>query len=528
MFKMKTEIDLIVFNGNIITLNEQLPQVEALAIDQGKILALGKNEEIKSKFPFAKDEIDLKGKFLCPGFNDTHTHLLAVAAKFQDVLLQDVTSPKEALEKISQRVKQTPTGKWIFGEGWDESNWDEKRYLTLDELDKIAPENPCFIRRVCGHLTVVNTRALVELEISLDDPDLEFDHSLGKPTGVLTETLNNRVGSSPKLQKTQEDFDLAVKTACEYAHSLGVTSITDNLTIQQVKAYIKAWKKNELSVRVYMNIPFPEFDHYLATGLKTGFGNEILRLGGVKNFTDGSLGARTAKLKEAYFDDPLTRGSFYTEKAFFSETIKKAINNDWQTANHAIGDEAIEMVISVFEEINDVLLITKGRHRIEHAEYLTDDLLKRANKLGLILSMQPNFPGRWGRPNQLYEYRLGSERYRLLNRFRTIIDSKARLCFGSDNMPMNPIFGIWSVVTHPIDDIKISIDEALYYFTLGAAFSSFEESIKGSIEVGKVADLVVLDKDLYKIDPDAIKDVQVHMTFFNGKIVYKKATNFID
>ncbi|HUT79679.1 MAG TPA: amidohydrolase [Candidatus Bathyarchaeia archaeon] len=519
---MKTDIDLVLINGNIVTMNGQQPRVEALAIDQGIIVALGKNIEINSRFPQSKKVIDLNGKFLCPGFNDTHTHLLAVAAKFQDVLLQDVTSPKEALEKISERVKETPIGKWIIGEGWDESNWDDKRYLTLDELDKIAPENPCFIRRVCGHLTVVNTRALEEFEIPLNDPDLEYDHKINKPTGVLTEALNNRVGASPKLQKTQEDYDLTVKSACEYAHSLGVTSITDNLSIHQIKAYINAWKKNDLSIRVYMNIPFTEFDHYLATGLKTGFGDEILRLGGVKNFTDGSLGARTAKLKESYFDDPTTRGKFYIEKEIFFETIKKAIENDWQTANHAIGEEAIDMVIAVFEELNDNSLIAKGRHRIEHAEYLTDDLLERANKLGLILSMQPNFPGRWGRPEQLYEIRLGSERYKLLNRFRTIIDSKAKLCFGSDNMPMSPIFGIWSVVTHPIDEIKISIDEALYYFTLGAAYSSFEEKIKGSLEVGKVADLVVLDKDLYKIDPDAIKDVQVFMTFFNGQLVYEK------
>ncbi|MHA1221463.1 MAG: amidohydrolase, partial [Candidatus Heimdallarchaeota archaeon] len=417
-------------------------------------------------------------------------------------------------------------GKWIFGERWDESNWDEKRYITLDELDNIAPENPCFIRRVCGHLASLNTLALEELEILLDDPDLEKDSDTGKPTGVITEALmthiSNSETASAKLEKTQEDLDKAIKVACEFANSLGVTSIADNLPITSVMAYMKAWENNDLTIRVLMNIPRGSFKHYIASGLKTGFGDPILRLGGVKLFTDGSIGARTAALKVPYYDDPTTDGQYYIDKDVFYETIKLAIDNDWQTANHAIGDRAIDMVLTSFEKIGNPTLVAKGRHRIEHAEYLTDDLLERANKLGIILSMQPNFPGRWGRPGQLYEIRLGSERYKLLNNFRKILDSKAKVCFGSDNMPMNPLLGIWSIVTHQIDEINISIDEAIYHFTLGAAFSSWEEDIKGSIEVGKVADIVVLEKNLYEIDPDDIKDVKVSMTFFDGKLVYKK------
>ncbi len=518
---MTNEIDLVVKNAFIVTMNKKQPQAEALVVNGGKIIAVGSNSEISKKYPKAKKILDLKGKFLCPGFNDTHTHLLSMASKAKDVSLDKVQSPKEALEKIEERVKVTPKGKWIFGDRWDESNWEEKRYLTLAELDEIAPANPLYIRRVCGHMAVVNSLGLKELEISWDEPDLEIDQETKKPTGVIASPLSHRVANNPKLKKTQDDFDEAIPIANELANSLGITSITDNLPIMCVKSYISARIKNQLTVRVNMNVPQDSFDHYLEAGLKSGFGDEILKLGGVKIFTDGSLGARTAKLYEPYFDDSSTSGDFYIEKEVLFETYQKAIDNNWQLVTHAIGDEAIDMVLDAFERINKPEIIAIGRHRIEHAEYLLDEKLARANKLGIVLSMQPNFPGRWGRPGQLYEIRLGPEKYKLLNNFRKIIDSKARLSFGSDNMPISPLFGIWSVVTHPIDDIKITVEEAIYHYTLAAAYSSFEEKIKGSLEVGKLADFVVLEKNLYQIEPDAIKDVQVLMTFLGGEIVYE-------
>ncbi len=516
------EIDLLITNGKIVTMNNKEPVVEAVAVNNGKIIAVGKTRLLLDDFPKSKKVIDLKGKFLCSAFNDTHTHLIAMSAKFQDVDLAEVKSPEEALEKIAERVKTTPKGKWIFAERWDESNWTDKRYLTLDELDKIASNNPCFARRVCGHLVAVNSLALQELGVNWDDSDLDLDQTTKKPIGIITDALIDRLADSPKLKKSQEEYNEAVKLACSFAHSLGVTSVTDNLSLKGFKAYLNAWKKEKLSIRIYVNIPRLSFDNYLETGLLTGYGDSILRIGGVKIFTDGSLGARTAALKEPYFDDSKVKGGFYIDKDEFNETIEIAVNNNWQTATHAIGDEAIDWILEAFERLDDISQVQAGRHRIEHAEYLHKDQLDRVNKLGLILSMQPNFPGRWGKQGQLYETRLGPERYKLLNNFRMIIDSKAKLCFGSDNMPMSPIFGIWSVAAHPIENIKITVEEALYHFTLGAAFSSFEEDIKGSIEVGKVADFVVLDKDILSINPEEIKDTNVLMTFFNGKIVYEK------
>jgi predicted amidohydrolase YtcJ len=519
---MVKEIDLVVKNAFIVTMNKIQPQAEAIAVHDGKIIAVGDSSEISKQYPKAKKIVDAKGKFLCPGFIDAHTHLLYAAARSKDVVLAKVKSPKEALEKIEAKVKATPKGKWIFGNQWDESNWDDKRYLTLSELDEIAPDNPLCITRICGHMFVTNTQGLKELGVSWEEPDLEIDQETKKPTGVIQSPLSHRVWENPKLHKTQKDLYKAIPTANEMANSQGITSVADNLPIISVKSYVMAHKKHELTVRVRMNIPRDSFDHYLETGLKSGFGDGILKLGGVKIFTDGSLGARTAKLTEAYFDDSSIKGDFYIGKEVLQETVQKAIENDWQTVIHAIGDEAIELVLETFEKIGKPEVISKGRHRIEHAEYLLDRHLARANKLGIVLSMQPNFPGRWGRPGQLYEIRLGSERYKLLNNFRKIIDSKAKLSFGSDGMPLGPLYGIWSVVTHPIDDIKITVEEAIYHYTLEAAFSSFEETIKGSLEVGKLADFVILDMNLYQIDSEAIKDVQVLMTFLGGKIVYER------
>ncbi len=517
---MFSQIDLLIINGNIVTQNSKQPRAEAIAVQNGMILAVGSTKGLKEKFSKVKRILDLKGRFLCPGFNDTHTHILAISATFKDVMLNKVKSPKEALEEILLKVSKTPSGNWIFGERWDESNWDDKRYLTLDELDAIAPKNPCYIRRVCGHLIAVNSLALEELGIAKDDPDLDLDPVTKRPLGILTDTLIDRIATSPKLKKPQEQLDEAVKTACEFANSLGVTSVTDNLSVRSVKSYISAWKRNELTIRVYMNVPRLRFNNYINTGIKTGFGDDILRIGGVKIFTDGSIGARTAALKEPYFDDTTTKGGFYIEEKVFHETVRTQIEKDWQTARHSIGAEAIACVLKAVEKINNPELVRKGRHRIEHAEYLLDEQLKKVNDLGLVLSMQPNFPGRWGQPGQLYETKLGPERYKLLNRFRKIIDEKTKLCFGSDNMPLDPLLGIWSVAAHPIDAIRISAEEALYYFTLGAAYSSFEEKIKGSIEIGKLADFVILDQDILNIDPMKIKETKVLGTIFNGKLVF--------
>lgn len=516
------DVDLLIINGNIATMDKNNPKSEAIAIRDGRIFAVGNTKEIKEKYT-SKEIIDLQGKFMCPGFNDAHTHLLAVGASLVDVQLQDVKSPKEAIDRIKAKAEKTKEGNWIFGRGWDETNWDEKRYLTLDELDAIAPNNPCFIRRVCGHLAAINSLALKELEIKLDDPDLEVNPKTKKPLGILTFKLMDRIRDSEKLKKTQEEFNESVKAASEFANSLGITSVADNLDIKCVKGYIKGSKNGDLTVRVNMNIPRDKFTNYLEVNFESGFGDNLLRLGGVKIFTDGSIGARTAKLSEPYFDDPTAKGIHYIDEKIFKDTVKLAIENDWQTAIHAIGDEAINLILEAFEVINDPELVRKGRHRIEHAEYLLDEQLTRVNKLGIILSMQPNFPGRWGKPGQLYEIRLGPERYKLLNNFRKILDSGALVAFGSDCMPMNPIFGIWSVAAHPIDAIKITAEEALYHYTLGAAYSSFEEEIKGSIEIGKLADFVVLDEDILSIDSEKIKDVNVEMTIFNGKLVYQKS-----
>ncbi|NHJ47621.1 MAG: amidohydrolase [Asgard group archaeon] len=520
---MIESVDLILHNGYIKTIDSNNPIVEAIVIKDGMIVDTGSSKEIIKKYSKYKKVIDLKGKFVCPGFNDTHTHILSMCVTELDVLLDKVSSPQEALDRIKERVDKSPKGKWIIGARWDESNWSEKRYLTLKELDEIAPDNPCYITRVCGHMSIANTLGLKELEVPLDDPDLGKDPQTGEVLGILNVEAKSRISEEnwEKLKKTQEEIDNTIPLVCKTAHSLGITSATDNLPIQNVKAYMKAWKNGDLKLRLYMNIPRDSFDHYLESGIKTGFGDKILRLGGVKNFTDGSIGARTAALNEAYFDDTSTKGVYYIDKEVFFQTIEKAVKNNWQSANHAIGDRAIEMVLEAFERIGDNELVSKGRHRIEHAEYLTDDQLKRVNKLGLVLSMQPNFPGRWGKPGQLYEIRLGSKRYKLLNNFKTILASKAKVCFGSDGMPMSPLFGIWSVVTHPIENIKISLDEALYHYTLGAAYASFEENIKGSIEIGKVADLVVLEENLDKIDPEKIKDVKISMTIFDGVIVYQ-------
>jgi predicted amidohydrolase YtcJ len=508
---MKVEADLVVFNGNIITMDPQKPNATAIAVKSYKVLVVGKDEEVMDFIPTAKRVIDLGGKTVIPGFIDAHTHLTSAGVKAPHVQLGKVGSVEEAIEFIRAAVSNYPKGDWILGYNWDESIWTEKRFIESKDLDPISKDHPIMVTRVCGHLASVNSIGLKKLGISLKQEGVQKDR-LGRPTGVLKDIDEVWEKVRPNAEQIQE----GVKTGNKIANEKGITTVIDNAASGSLRHIREIETRHQLTTRMIVNIPVDQIDHMISLGLTSGMGSPLVRIGGVKIFTDGSIGAKTAYVSGGYNDEPKNNGMLLFSPEDYEAIVKKAVENNIQTVTHAIGDEAIEMVISTFENLPDKSVLREQRHRIEHAEMINEYQIRRAVSLGLLLSMQPNFVGRWQQPGGLYDHRFDGERVRGMNMFRVALDNGARLCFGSDGMPYSPLYGIWSATTHHNDRVRLSVEEALRCYTLESAYSVFQEHTLGSLTVGKRADFVVLSDNILKVPADKIIEIDVEMTVVGG------------
>lgn len=512
---MKVEADLVIFNGNIITMDPLKPQAAALAVKSYKVLAVGEEEEILDLIPTAKKVIDLGGKTVIPGFIDAHTHMTSDGVRAHHPKLGTARSLDEAMSILKNAVSDYEIGEWIFGFGYDESTWPMKRYITAKDLDNVSTQHPILVTRVDGHLSSANTAALEQLALPPDLEGIEKDMS-GKPTGVLKDIEGLWDKGWPKGEKVQE----GVIAGNRIMNEKGITTTVDNARSSALRHIREVEIQRKLTTRVVVNIPVEQMNHLINLGLTSGMGSPLVRIGGVKIFTDGSIGARTAYVSKDYKDAKGNRGRLLMDQKKYESIVKKAISNNIQTVTHAIGDAAIEMVISTFEKMKDKAKVREQRHRIEHAEMINEYQIRRAVSLGLILSMQPNFVGRWQQTGGLYEERFDDEQVRGMNMFRVALDNGARLCFGSDGMPYSPLYGIWSATTHPNERVRLTVEEALRCYTMESAYSIFQEHTLGSLTVGKRADFVVLSHDILKIPPKKIKDISVEMTIVGGLVEY--------
>ena len=511
--------DLVLLNGQIITLDAENTIHEGVAIKNGKIIEVGNNNEVKYWIGNETHVIDLNGKAAIPGFIDSHTHFINMGLKFTHIDFHDTKSLKEALELIKMEAEKKESGEWIIGSNWDESKWIENRYPTRWDLDKAVPDKPVYIVRICGHMAVTNTLGLKLLKVPREVRGFEIDEKTGEPTGILKEDALEY--AERVLKPSLNECIKGVKLAVDYSLRCGVTSVQDTVMSFHLSAYQIAMLEKWLKVRIYTFPWYTNLGYLTALGLRGGFGNNWLKIGGIKLMVDGSIGARTAALMEPYSDDPSSKGMLLFEEDDLVEIIKKANENGLQVAAHAIGDRAIETLLNAFEKASKGSNIKGRRHRIEHFELPTEDQIDRMKKLGLVASMQPNFVGNWGMPGEMYEQRFGKERWRRNNPFKIILDKGVVLAFGSDCMPFGPIYGIWSAVNHPVEESRLSVEEALRAYTNGSAYAAFEENIKGSIEMGKLADIIVLTKNPLKTPLKDIKDIRIYMTIVNGEILYK-------
>ncbi|MHA1576208.1 MAG: amidohydrolase, partial [Candidatus Thorarchaeota archaeon] len=459
---MKIEADLVVVNANIITMNPKKPRATALAAKSFKLLAVGSDADVMDLIPHSKRVMDLGGKTVIPGFVDAHTHITSQGIRSFQIDMRSVCSVEEAISLMQKSSSEYEPGEWIIGWNYDESNWIKKRYLNARDLDKVSKKHPVVAIRVDGHLISLNTLGLQQIGVNLDQDGVERGKD-GNPNGIIKDVKD----MTAKLRPGHEGVLAGVIAGTKIAASHGITTTVDNVAPDQLRAIREAEKLNQLSSRMIVNLPDDQLGNLEKIGITSGIGTPMTRIAGVKIFTDGSIGAATAAVMEPYRGQKENYGMLLVEKKSFSRMLKKSIKAGMQTVTHAIGDRALEMVVSAFEDLSDSekQIVREQRHRIEHAEMITDNQIRRAVSLGLILSMQPNFVAEWQMEGGLYDDRLGPERAALMNNFRVALDNGARICFGSDGMPLGPLYGIYAASTHPNPRVRLSVDEALRCYT---------------------------------------------------------------
>lgn len=528
--------DLILFNGKIWTGNARQPEAEALACFGNRIVGVGTTAQIRKLAGANTRVIDLKGRRAVPGFNDAHVHFFDGGAGLASVQLRDAKTPAEFRDRIGAFAKKLPKGRWVLNGNWDHENWQPAALPARQLIDAVTPDNPVFINRLDGHMCLANSLALKLAGVTRTTPDPPggtiVRDAQGEPTGVLKDAAMNFVYSVIP-NPTAEEIAEALKAAMRYAAENGVTSVQDMSASPDVLAvYQRLLQRGELTVRVSGHQPLSQWERLARIGIQASFGSDKLKIGGLKGFADGSLGSTTALFFESYLDDPKTAGLPSDEMVKEAEMRDRVIAADkagLHLAIHAIGDKANQTILDFYAAAVQANGPRDRRFRIEHAQHLRPAEIKRFATQQVIASMQPYHAiddGRWA------ENRIGPERAKGTYAFRALLDAGAVLAFGSDWFvaPMEPLMGIYAAVTrrtldgkHPngwVPEQKVTVAEAVRAFTYGSAYASFDETVKGTLEVGKLADLAVLSADIFRIDPVQIEKAKVVLTVFDGKVIY--------
>jgi len=530
--------DLVLLNGTVWTVNPDQPWAEAVALKRDKILEASSSEEIKRMIGDNTQVIDLKGDLVLPGFIDSHTHFLDGGFSLLGIRLRDAESRDEFISRIDDKSKEIEKGAWILDGNWDHQSFDPPELPRKEWIDPVTPHNPVCVNRHDGHMVLVNSLALKLAGITKNTPtpaggEILKDPETGEPTGILKDAAMNLVMRhipEPSFKEKLKAAEVALKHAAE----LGVTSAHDMAYAENFEVYQELLRQNKLTARLYVYIPITEVEIYARLKLKAPFGNNLLKIGGLKGFVDGSLGSSTALFFDPYTDNPRKKGLLHSQmfpEGIMEKRIIQADKAGLQVAVHAIGDKANNILLDIFERIITQNGERDRRWRIEHAQHLLPQDIERIANLGIIASIQPYHAiddGRWA------ERKIGRKRCQYTYAFKSLVEKGVVLACGSDwtVAPLDPIGGIYAAVTrqtldgkHPegwFPEQKISLEEAIRGYTLNGAYAEFSENLKGSVEKGKLADLVVLSRNIFKIQPDEIQKTEVKMTIFNGKVIFKK------
>jgi predicted amidohydrolase YtcJ len=536
----KPAADLIITHAKVWTVDAAHPEAQTVAVLGDRIVAVGNEDEVSAWRGPQTKTIDAGGKLLLPGFNDSHVHFVSGGAQLDNVQLNDATSAQEFVRRIAKRAKTTAKGAWILGGDWDETKWTPAEFPAKELIDPVTADTPVFVSRYDGHMGLANSAALRAAGITAQTPDPPggaiVRDAKGNPTGALKDAAQDMLYKH--VPSLSHDERLHAVQRAAHAASLGVTSVQHmSADYADIAVYDELRDRGELTTRIYAAPLITDFESLAKIGVRRAFGDSYLRIGAVKGFADGSLGSRTAYFFEPFSDTPGNRGLLSDEMqppAAMRDRMLKADAAGIQLCTHAIGDQGISIILDFYADIVKEHGKADRRFRIEHAQHMAAKDFDRFAQLGVIASMQPYHAiddGRWA------EGRIGHDRASRTYAFRTFLDHGVRLAFGTDwdVAPLNPMLGLYAAVTRATLDgknpngwfpeQKLTVAEAVEAYTMGSAYAEFQDKGKGSITPGKLADMVILSDDIFKIDPVKIRDVKVLKTFVGGKMVWDAAVS---
>lgn len=527
---------LLIHGGPIMTMDRSNPLASAVGIVNKRVVAVGDLSDVRTELGATFDEIDLQGRTAIPGFHDAHAHVMGVgyAASQIDLTPDAVSSIEEIRREVRERVASSPADTWILGRGYDQAMLQEGRFPTRHDLDVVAPDHPVVLRRMCHHIITANTRALKLAGIDRNTPDpndgtIDRDEH-GDPTGVLRESAANAIWEAMG-DHTEDEIVDALKLGGTIFREHGVTSVAEAgiARREELRAYQRVHASGDLALRTWLMMMIDDtLDELVSLGIMTGFGDEWMRIGNAKLYTDGSIGGKTARMSEPYVGEPENRGIFMYPPEEIIEKLVRAHKAGFQLGNHAIGDAAISVLLDAYERAQREHPLDDPRFRIEHCSIVTEPMLDRIRDIGAIPIPGTTF---------LYDMRpvylenLGEERVRYAYAMKTFSE-RGIIAAASTDAPVsgvNPMVGVGMMVSRTDrlgDEIwpeeRVSLEEAIRAYTWNGAYASFSEREKGSLEPGKLGDVTVLETDLSSVDPLDLRNVRCDMTIADGKVVYER------
>jgi predicted amidohydrolase YtcJ len=531
---------LVVTNAKIMTMDPSYPRAEAMAVRDGRIVAVGRMDDIRRFIAPSTRTLDARGRLVVPGFNDSHAHFSGGASGLRTLNLYGVSSLAEVQRLVAERVKDAKPGEWITGSRYDHTLWGTA-WPTKADLDKVAPNNPVVLTRASGHSSWANSMALRLSNVTKDTPnpaagEIQKDPRTGEPTGIMLETASGLIRvQRPQLSPAESDARTRDDAIAGFRHAamLGVTSVQSSSSVAEMDRLRALAKEGLLTLRFTGWLTLGQAQALADRGIRTGQGDDWVRVGFLKGFIDGTLGDGTAAMFEPFAD----RADFHGLPRMSQEQLDSAVvladRLGFQIGIHAIGDKGVNMVLNAYERAA-LRNGTKGlRHRIEHAQLIKPDDIARFGRLGVVASMQQTHATT---DMRFAEQRVGAERAKTAYPWRGILDFGGMLAFGTDWSvePLDPMRGVFSSVTRTniqrmepkegwFPEQKLSVWESVYYYTVGSAYGEHMENLKGSLAPGRFADFVVLDRDLFTIPHDQILQTKVDYTFVGGRIVWDRA-----
>jgi predicted amidohydrolase YtcJ len=524
---------LAIVNARVWTGDARRPWADAVLVSGDRITSVGSSAEVQKAARPLTRVIDAKGAMLTPGFIDSHVHFMAGGFGLTSVELRDAKTREEFISRVKAHAAKLPAGAWMLEGNWDHQHWGGE-LPRKDWIDSVTPNTPVFIQRLDGHMSLANSAALRAARVTRDAKDVSGGEIVrdasGELTGVFKDNATSLVARAiPDPLPAQEDA--ALDAAMKFVAQQGVTSVHNMGTWRDMEIFERAAFDGRLRTRIYAVVPLSTWERLRDAVTKHGRGDEWLSFGGLKGFVDGSLGSHTAAMLAPFTDAPNDTGLFVNTMDDLYTWTKGADAAGLHVIIHAIGDKANRVLLDTYERVAKENGARDRRFRIEHAQHLAPPEFPRFAKLGVIPSMQPYHAiddGRWA------DRVIGPERAKGTYAFRSLLDAKAEVAFGSDWFvaPPTPLEGIYAAVTRrTLDDAnpngwvpqqKITVEEALRAYTHSAARAEFREKEKGTIARGMLADLVLIDRDLTRIQPDQIREAKVVLTVVGGRVVYER------